>query len=328
MRSAAYLFALAAPVLFAAVDGTVMNQTTGKPQGNVIVSLVQPGQGGMQTLATVKTDATGKFRIDKTVEGMQLLQAVYAGVPYNKMLQPGAPTTGVEVDVFDATTDRAAANLTQHIVFLQPAGGQLTVNEVYFVTNSTKQTFNDPKDGALRFYVPGHTAQDASVQVTVNAPGGMPVQRPAESTNKPGIYRIAYPLKPGETQFTLQYTLPATEKFASRNVEKVDTRLVAPMGVTLEGEGVASLGADPSGKAALFSVSGDEYSVKIGGTATAQTAAASEEDDSGAPQITQVKPRIYAQLPVVLALAFAVLLLGFVLLYRNARTASKGNTRR
>ena len=40
---------LIAPV-FAAVDGVVVNGTTGQPQPNAIVSLIQPAQGGMKTL--------------------------------------------------------------------------------------------------------------------------------------------------------------------------------------------------------------------------------------------------------------------------------------
>src|SRR5580704_1848598 len=61
--------------LLASVDGVVMNLTTGKPQPAVIVSLVQPGSKGMQTLASVKSDAEGKFQIDKEVPpGPALLQ--------------------------------------------------------------------------------------------------------------------------------------------------------------------------------------------------------------------------------------------------------------
>src|SRR5580698_4849245 len=64
--------------LLAAVDGTVMNATTGKAQASVLVTLVQPGAQGMQTLATVKSDAQGKFKIDKDVPpGPALLQAIY-----------------------------------------------------------------------------------------------------------------------------------------------------------------------------------------------------------------------------------------------------------
>src|SRR5579884_2561086 len=34
--------------LFGGVDGTVVNQTTGRPQADVILMLMQPGESGMQ----------------------------------------------------------------------------------------------------------------------------------------------------------------------------------------------------------------------------------------------------------------------------------------
>jgi hypothetical protein len=326
-------FALTVIPALAAVDGTVMNTTTGRPQANVIISLVQPGQGGMQTLGSTKTDAQGKFKIEKSAEGMQLLQAIHAGVPYNKMLQPGQPTSNVQIEVFDSTTDASAAKLSQHIVFLQPSSNQLEVNEVYFVKNDTNKTYNNAKAGDLQFYVPGHEAQDAAVRVTVNAPGGMPVQRPAESTGKAGVYKVNYPIKPGETQFTVAYMLPGTDKFTSKSLTKTDTRLVVPNSVTLDGDGITSMGPDPSGKANLYSTSGVEYTVNIKGTGSMASSSGDgsgdqQEEDTGQPQITTVKPRIYAQLPVVIALASAVLLLGFVLLYRSTRESAKGKSRR
>lgn len=318
---------MGARLLSAAVDGTVMNGSTGSPQANVVVTLVQPGQGGMQSLGSARTGADGKFRIDQAAEGAQLVQALYEGVSYNKMITPGAPSTGIRVDVYDATKDPKTAKISQHIVFLQPAAEQLAMNEVYFVKNETKNTLIDPSAGTLQFYVPGHTAQGDAVRVTISAPGGMPVQRPAEATKSPGVYKVAYPVKPGETEFNISYSLPAGTQFASKSVQKgIDTRLVVPRGVTLEGDGIASLGDDPSGKASLYSVSGQEYSVKIVGRAAAAPAAGGEgaaEEDTGQPQIKQTNPRLYNQLPVVLGLAIGILVLGLILLYR-----SKGNARR
>jgi hypothetical protein len=285
----------------------------------------------MQTLGSTKSDAQGKFRIDKPAEGPQLVQAIFDGVTYNKMVAPGTPASGIQVDVYDATRDPATAKISQHIVFIQPAPEQLTVNEVYFLKNDTKKTFNNPADGTLRFYVPGHTAQADSVHISISGPGGMPpIQRPAETTKNPGVYKVLYAVKPGETEFNISYTLPAGAQFASKNLDKgVDTRLVVPRGVTLEGDGVSSLGQDPSGKASLYSVSSQEYTVKIGGTMEASPTDAgqgggSAEDDTGAPQIEQTNPRVYGELPTVLGLAALVLLLGFIVLYRSG-TQNRGN---
>jgi hypothetical protein len=256
------------------------------------------------------------------------------------MVPPGSPGTGVQVDVFDSTKDPGTAKISQHIVFLQPAAEQLTVNEVYFLKNDTKKTFDNPSDGTLRFYVPGHTAQGESVRVSISGPGGMPpIQRPAGTTKSPGVYKVLYAVKPGETEFNISYTYPAGTEFASKNVEKSpETRLVVPRGVTLEGDGVSALGQDPSGKASLYSITGQEYSVKISGGTEAAPAGdgqgGSAEEDTGAPQIQQTNPRVYGELPTVLGLAAVILLLGFIVLYRSGtqnrvnEPKPKGKTRR
>ncbi len=186
-----FLF-LACVSVLAAVDGTVINGTTGKPAPNTIVSLVQPGQGGMQTLASVKSDAQGMFRIDKSVQGPQLVQALYAGVLYNKVLMPGAPSTGLEVIVFDSTSKPGVAKVNQHFVVLQPSATDMSVSEGILYQGDPKLTFNDPTNGTLHFYLPPEV--NGRVSVTINAPGGMPIQRPAEKTNSRMCTKSRIPL--------------------------------------------------------------------------------------------------------------------------------------
>ena len=57
----------------------------------------------------------------------------------------------------------------------------------------------DAANGTLHFYLPPEAK--GIVSVTINAPGGMPIQRPAEKTNQPNVYKVSYPIKPGETRF-------------------------------------------------------------------------------------------------------------------------------
>src|SRR5579884_968757 len=140
MKYALALFA-AIPAL-AAVDGTVVNQTTGKPQPNAILMLMQPGQAGMQQLGTAKTDAQGNFHFDKSPEGPKLLQAIYSGVLYTQMIPPGSPTSGVQVPVYDVTKNPAVDRPAQHLMVLQPTGSELDVTETFIFDNQTKTTFN------------------------------------------------------------------------------------------------------------------------------------------------------------------------------------------
>jgi hypothetical protein len=302
----------------AAVDGTVINGTTGKPAPNTIVSLVQPGQGGMQTLASVKSDAQGMFKIDKSVQGPQLVQALYSGVLYNKVLMPGAPSTGLEVIVFDATSKPGVAKVSQHFIVLQPSAKDMSVSEGILYQGDPKLTFNDASNGTLHFYLPPEAK--GIVSVTINAPGGMPIQRPAEKTNQPNVYKVSYPIKPGETRFDLSYIIPSATPltFAGKILHNEGSSdLVVPSGVTITGDNLDLAGQEPKTQASIYHIKGTSFKVEVTGTGSLrQSEAAAQDDDSGAPSIEQVKPRIYEQLYLILGMTFTILALGSFLLYR------------
>jgi hypothetical protein len=321
-----FFLALLSLPLFAAVDGTVVNQTTGQPQPNVIIQLIQPGQQGMQTLGTAKSDNEGKFLIDKeTGENPALLQAIYGGVTYTKMVPPGAPPTGIELPVFDSTNKAGTASLNQHMILLQPDEKAIQVSEMYLLRNTGKVTFNDPAKGALQFYAaPGHS----EIKVTVAAPGGMPVQRAASPAGAANTFKVDYPVKPGETRFDVNYTLDSESKeFTGKTLLKGgDTRIVVPDGVTLTGDGLEELGSEPTTKAKIYGLKSDAYKVNIAGTgslslegAREQKQAGAPEEDTGQPQIQQTMPRIYEKLPFIMGLAGAILALGFIVLYRSRK---------
>jgi len=324
-----FILAFIAPMLAFAVDGTVVNQTNGQPQANVIITLIQPGQGGMQTLGSTKSDTQGKFTIDKPLgEGPGLLQALYAGVTYTKTIQPGTPPTGIELAVYDSTTKQVNAEMNQHMVLLQPSDTGIQVNEMLLMRNKGKVTFNDPSNGTVRFYVPPGSGQ---IRVMVSAPGGMPVQRPAEPAGPADTYKVLFPIKPGETRFDITYKLESASKeyTGKRLIKGGESRVVIPAGVTLEGEGLEQLGTEPTTKAKIYGVQKDSYTVKLsgagslsaeapGGAAPAEGGAQRPpEEDTGQLPLQQTNPRIYEQLPTVLALSGAVLLLGFIVLYRS-----------
>ncbi|MDX2153970.1 MAG: carboxypeptidase-like regulatory domain-containing protein [Bryobacteraceae bacterium] len=321
MRTLALLL-LALP-LTAAVTGTVTNQSSGKPQPGVSVTLFKVG-GGMEPVKTVTTDAQGKFSIDATPEGPHLLQAAWQDITYNSMLPPGQPTTGLTLQIFDATKSEQGVDATQHMVLLEPSAENLAVTETLFIVNSGKATYNDPAGGAFRFYLPAATNGD--VRITISEPNALiPLQRPAEKTGKPDIYKVNFPIKPGETRFDIAYTLPKSETFQSRVLHKTGaTRLVAPKGVTLEGDGIESLGPEPRTQAQIYNVNKPEYAVKITGAGSlrAAEAAPAEEENSGS-SIEVIQPPLYDNLYAILGLAFAILAIGFVIMYRRGSPAAE-----
>src|SRR5260370_18392600 len=129
----------------AAVDGVVMNRTTGKPQPGATVTLYKLSENGLGSVESVKSDAQGKFRIDQNLQGPRLLQSAYDGVTYNHMLPPGPPTAGVALDVYNSSKQPGSAKVMQHMVLLEPSGSEMAVSESFIWMNTGKTTFNDPQ---------------------------------------------------------------------------------------------------------------------------------------------------------------------------------------
>src|SRR3981081_3899390 len=81
------------------VNGVVHNGTNGnKPAPGVDVLLIQL-QGGMQVVASTKTDAQGLYHIDNAAigAGPMLIRAVYRGVFFHQPLTPGTSTVDVTI---------------------------------------------------------------------------------------------------------------------------------------------------------------------------------------------------------------------------------------
>jgi hypothetical protein len=323
---------LSALPALAAIDGTVANKTTGSPQPNVILQLLQPTQQGLQTIGTARSDASGKFHFDQEPPGPKLVQAIYAGVLYTHMIPPGSPTSGVEVPIYDVTKDRAAAKLAVHMILLQPAEGELSVGETFVYQNSGTKTFNDASAGSARFAALGELKQSPSVSIT--PPGGMPITRPTEPDKAKNCYHVDYPVMPGETRFDITYTIPAADPLeVSGKVldSSAPLRLVVPIGVTLKGDNVALIRQDPTTQAVIYDVKGNAFKVQVVGSgALAQadngSGADASQEDTGQPHIQEATPRLYDRFWLILGLTFGILLLGSLLLWRSGTgKAAKGD---
>ncbi len=310
-----------AALAYGAVDGTVMNGTAGKPQTGALVTLYKLGQSGMSPVASQKSDNDGKFQFGQSVEGPHLLQTIYGGVVYTQMLSPGSPLTGVTVDVYEPTSKPAAARVTQNMVLLEPTQNQLFVTENVVFQNDGKLTYNDPKNGTVRVFVP--PPAQGKIQVSATAPGGLPVQRSAEKTGEANVFKVDFPVKPGETRIDISYSMPLTAPglFSGRAMQRDGpTRLVVPAGVTLKGDGLEPLGREPQTQASIFGVKGREYKVEISGAGTLRAAQEAAEEESG-PSLDQILPKVYNRMYWIVGLGLAILLLGFVVLYRAGSTA-------
>ena len=317
--------------LAAAIDGTVLNRTTGKPQPGVGVTLVKPGQGGMQTLGTTQSDAAGHFAFQKDQPGggPQLLQASYKGVNYNKLMTPNLPTSNVELDIYEATKSPAAAHIAQRMMLLEPSVNQIAVSETVILQNDSTTTYNNTDLGGLRFFLP--PAANGQVRVSAQGPQGMPLPRPAEKTSENDIFKVDFAIKPGETQFEVNYVLPVGSPFtlqgravSVKGMPAGPIRLVAPSGVTLAGNDIQQVGTEPKTQATIYNVvAANNFSVLVSGTGSLHgNGDADAGQDSDEPAIVQGKPQIYAHLGWLVTLAFAVLGVGLIALFRSSPVRS------
>jgi hypothetical protein len=318
-------FVLAA-LMHASIDGTVVNRTNGKPQPGVSITLVKPGQQGMQTIGTTVSDASGHFVFanDQPGGGPQLLQAAYAGVTYNKLMTPNIPTSNVELDVFESTKSPAVAAISQHMMLIEPTASSIAVSENVITRNDSTTTYNNPAVGSLRFFLP--PAANGQVRVQVQGPQGMPLPRAAERTEIEGIYKVDYPIKPGETQFEVDYALPAGSPFTFRgevvNIKGMPAsplRMIAPAGVTLTGKDLQSVGAEPKTQANVYTViASGAFSADVAGVGSLRTPEASQPDQNDSPPVTEGQPQIYQHLGWLLGLALGILAVGLVYLYTTS----------
>ncbi len=317
MKSA--LFFLTVFPIMAAVDGIATNVTTGKPQPGVVVTLVEAGQGGMKPAGNTVTSASGSFSFDKeaAVGSAFLLQSTYNGVTYTKMLQPGSPSTGVKLEVFEVSaTKPSGVAVNRHGILLEPTDGKLMIREFVFVDNTSNVTYFDAKGGTYRFWAP----DDAKIEVSLTTQGGMPVTRPAKKAAA-NTWTVDYPIRPGQTQIEISYPYAKADTFSGNVLHKEgETRLIVPKGFSLKGEGLEEYAPEPRTQAAIYGIKNGPFTVTLAGAAAA--ASQSEPaasgggggggggEDSGAPEVAPGRPRIYDRLYLIVGITAAILLLG------------------
>lgn len=329
MRTVVLLF-VAVSLMFASIDGTVINRTTGKPQAGVPITLVKPGQGGMRTIGTTVSDPAGHFVFaqDEPGGGPQLLQANYKGVNYNKLMTPNIPTSNVELDIFEATKSPAVARIAQQMLVIEPNSSQISVSETVMMGNDSNQTFTNPETGELQFYLP--PSANGQVRVQAQGPQGMPLPRPAEKTKEADVFKVDFPIKPGQTEFDVSYVLPAGSPFTFhgrvvgiKGMQAGPLRLIAPPGVTLSGSDIQSIGTEPKTQATIYNVTApDLFSFNIAGIGSLRPDTASADDDADRPQVVEGNPQIYAHRGWLLTLAFSILGVGLIFLFRSSPVRS------
>ena len=189
------------------LTGAVKNSTTNKPAAGDEVVLLKLGQG-MEEAGRTKTDAKGNFsfKLDDA-QSPHLVRAIHQDVTYHRMAPPG--TTSVEVEVYDVGKKIEGITSVADIMRLQTAQGQLEVQRVFAVQNSSKPPRTQMNERNFEFYIPeGARIMEASAMTA----GGQPINSAPvpEGGGDKNRYAFLFPLRPGETRFEVIYQLPYT----------------------------------------------------------------------------------------------------------------------
>ncbi len=187
------------------LTGTVTNGTTGKPAAGDEVVLINIANG-MDVAASTKVDSRGKFSFklsNADSAAPHLIRAVHQGVTYHQMAPPG--TNSVDVEVYDVAAKVSGLSVTADVMRFEAANGTMQGVRLFFVRNDSSPAKTQMNDRNFEFYLPAGAKID---QLQARAPNGQPIAADAVPESEKNRYAIAFPLRPGETQFQLEYSLP------------------------------------------------------------------------------------------------------------------------
>ena len=140
--------AAAAP--FGVIEGTVLNETTGRPQPRVPVTLTRGRRDAEGSSRTTRvTDARGRYRF-RVRTGEELFYVVdaryrsglFAGRPISIPSDTAEPpVVRTKLRVWDTTRDPAAIFITRDALFVVPGEGDVAVIESVRVVNQTQLAY-------------------------------------------------------------------------------------------------------------------------------------------------------------------------------------------
>jgi hypothetical protein len=199
------------------LTGTVTNGTTNKPAAGDEVLLID-FTNGMNVPATTKADSAGKFSFPLTgAPGPHLIRAIHQGVTYHQMAPPGVITA--DVNVYDVATKVTGLSVTADVIRFQADSGTMQGVRLFVVNNTSSPAKTQMNDHNFEFFLPPGAKVE---QLQARAPNGQPISADAVPQAEKNRYAVNFPLRPGETQFQIEFTLPYSGEV------KIDPRPLYP----------------------------------------------------------------------------------------------------
>jgi hypothetical protein len=190
------------------LKGVVQNSTTNKPSAGDEVTLKKIGNG-MEDVAKTKTNAKGEFTFNvPPAQQPYLVWVQHQGVTYTQAGLPGG--VPVAVRVFDSSPSVKELSIPEHAMALQTSqdGATLSGEEFYTVSNQSLPPRTLTGQRTLEFYLPeGAKINESSVQS-----GKAQLKATVVPTDEKNKFAFVFPIRPGQTQFHILYTVPYSGK--------------------------------------------------------------------------------------------------------------------
>lgn len=193
------------------INGRIANGTTGVlPDQPLTVTLISYNNNEAENTSTVAATANGTFSftgLSTSANYTYEADVTYKDITYtSEVLSFGEGETQISSDVYiyETTDDLSVLTVGLSHMIVYTTDANLTVREVYYLTNTSSQTFNGP----LSFSLPADatpTDMAASLVWTTTGGGNAVVD--------------TVPIVPGQRQIDYTYTLPASDTYSlSRHV--------------------------------------------------------------------------------------------------------------
>jgi hypothetical protein len=210
LKQVALTFLLVCSLAAAAdtLKGVVQNSTINKPSAGDEVTLKKIGNG-MEDVAKTKTNARGEFTFNvPPAQQPYLIWVQHQGVTYTQAGLPGG--VPVAVRVFDAASSIKEISILDHAIAIQTSedGATLSGEEFYTVGNQSSPPRTLTGKQTLQFYLPeGASITESSVQT-----GKTQLKAAVIPAGQKNEFAFVFPLRPGQTQFHILYTVPYSGK--------------------------------------------------------------------------------------------------------------------